>query len=203
MSFDRHLEHCFQQVLMTGLSSQAHGPSPIGMLRGQRKRADISDRPGRQTNRNSTWPAEKGGHQSCGSRGMAVLDARFGSKIPFEVATCSTVSQRLAVLILAIKVFAECSSLASEGVANQFCSSTKFGHYLFRDCINLATFVLQETNHQQEPQARIEARELSQGCLSSAGTVTLELTRDFHVLGAHAFFARVEALCVPRGTSHQ
>ena len=88
------------------------------------------------------------------------------------------------------KAFAECSSLqwvhASEGVANQFCSSTKFGNYLFRDCINLATFVLQETNHQQEPQARIEARELSQGCLSSTGIVTLELTRDFQVLGAHA-----------------
>ena len=34
------------------------------MLHGQRKRADTSsDRPGRQTNRNPTWPAEKGGHQ--------------------------------------------------------------------------------------------------------------------------------------------
>ena len=88
------------------------------------------------------------------------------------------------------KAFAERSSLqwvhASEGVANQFCSSTKFGHYLFRECINLATFVLQETSHQQEPQARVEARELSQGCLSSSGIATLELTRDFQVLGAHA-----------------
>ena len=37
--------------------------------------------------------------------------------------------------------------------------------------INPATFVLQETNHQQEPQARMEARELSQGCLSSTGMV--------------------------------
>ena len=35
----------------------------IEMLR-QRKRADTSsDRPGRQMNRNATWPAEKGGHQ--------------------------------------------------------------------------------------------------------------------------------------------
>ena len=46
------------------------------------------------------------------------------------------------------KAFAECSSLqwvhANEGVAFQFSSSTKFGHYLFRDCINLATFVLQD-----------------------------------------------------------
>ena len=52
------------------------------------------------------------------------------------------------------KVFAECSSLqwvhAIEGVANQFCSSTKLGHYLFRDCINLATFVLQRGAHPQE-----------------------------------------------------
>ena len=88
------------------------------------------------------------------------------------------------------KAFAERSSLqwvhASEGVANQFCSSTKFGHYLFRDCINLATFVLQEISHQQESQARVEARELSQGCLSSTGIATLKLTRDFQVLGAHA-----------------
>ena len=57
------------------------------------------------------------------------------------------------------KAFAECSSLqwvhASEGVANQFCSSTKFGHHLFRDCINLATFVLQEIGHQQELPARV------------------------------------------------
>ena len=88
------------------------------------------------------------------------------------------------------EAFAECSSLqwvyATEGVANQFCSSTKFGHYLFRDCINLATFVLQEAAHQQELPARMNARELSQGCLSSTGIGTLELTRDFQVLGAHA-----------------
>ena len=88
------------------------------------------------------------------------------------------------------KAFAECSSLqwvhANEGVANQFGSSTKFEHYLFRDCINLATFVLQEANHQQEPQARMDAKELSQGCLSSTGIGTLELTRDFQVLGARA-----------------
>ena len=74
------------------------------------------------------------------------------------------------------KAFAECSSLqwvhASEGGANQFCSSTKFGRYLFRDCINLATFVLQETEHQQVPQTRTDARELPQGCLSSTGIVT-------------------------------
>ena len=89
------------------------------------------------------------------------------------------------------KAFAECSSLqwvhAIEGVAKQFCSPTKFGHYLFRDCINLATFVLQEAAHQQEQlPARMKARELSQGCLSSTGIGTLELTRDFQVLGAHA-----------------
>ena len=88
------------------------------------------------------------------------------------------------------KAFAECSSLqwvcAIEGVANQFCSSTKLGHYLFRDCINLATFVLREAAHPQELPARMQARELSQGCLSSTGIGTLELTRNFQVLGAHA-----------------
>ena len=88
------------------------------------------------------------------------------------------------------EAFAECSSLqlvyAIEGVANQFCSSTKLGHYLFRDCINLATFIVREAAHPQELPARMRARELSQGCLSSRGIGTLELTRDFQVLGAHA-----------------
>ena len=66
------------------------------------------------------------------------------------------------------KAFAECSSLqwvhAIEGVANQFCSSTRFGHYLFRDCINLATFVLQEAAHQQELPARMNARAVARMC---------------------------------------
>ena len=87
------------------------------------------------------------------------------------------------------KAFAECSSLQW---ANQFCSSTKFGHYLFRDCINLATFVLQEAAHQQELPARMKARELSQGCLSSTGISTLELTRDFQVLGCLSQLSSVE-----------
>ena len=65
-------------------------------------------------------------------------------------------------------------------------SAAKFGHYLFRDCINLATFVLQEDGRQQEAQPQAAARELPMGCLSSTGITTLELTRDFHVLGAHA-----------------
>ena len=42
------------------------------------------------------------------------------------------------------KAFAECSSLqcvhATEGVANQFCSSTKFGHYLFPRLHQLSNF---------------------------------------------------------------
>ena len=88
------------------------------------------------------------------------------------------------------KAFAECSSLqwvyAIEGVANQFSSSTKLGHHLFRDCINLATFVLREAAHPQELPARMQDREPSQGCLSSTGIGTLELARDFQVLGAHA-----------------
>ena len=88
------------------------------------------------------------------------------------------------------KAFAECSSLqwvyAAEGVANQFCSTTKFGHYLFRDCINLADFVLREAALPHVVPERTNARELAQGCLSSTGISTLKLTRDFHVLGAHA-----------------
>ena len=88
------------------------------------------------------------------------------------------------------KAFAERSSLqwvyAFEGVANQFGSSTKLGHYLFRDCINLATFILREADHPQELPTRSHVRELSQGCLSSAGIGTLVLTCDFQVLGAHA-----------------
>ena len=88
------------------------------------------------------------------------------------------------------KAFAECSSLqwvyAVEGVANQFSSAAKFGHYLFRDCINLADFALWEAAPTQELSVRNNARELAQGCLSSTGISTLELTRDFQVLGAHA-----------------
>ena len=67
---------------------------------------------------------------------------------------------------------------------NQFVSATRFGQYLFRDY--LATFGLQEASCQQEPKGRAEAKELPQGCLSSTGITTLELTRDFQVLGAHA-----------------
>ena len=88
------------------------------------------------------------------------------------------------------KAFAECSSLqwvyAAEGVANQFCSATKFGHYLSRDCMNLAAFALREAAHPHELPVRPNARELAQGCLGSTGIRTLELTRDFQVLGAHA-----------------
>ena len=40
------------------------GDKRLEMLHGQLKRADTSrDTPGRQMNRNATWPAEKGGHQ--------------------------------------------------------------------------------------------------------------------------------------------
>ena len=50
------------------------------------------------------------------------------------------------------KAFDECCSLqwvyTTEGIANRFSSCTKFGHYLFRylfrGCINLAEFTLQE-----------------------------------------------------------
>ena len=79
------------------------------------------------------------------------------------------------------KAFAECSSLqwvyAAEGVANQFCSTTKFGHYLFRDCINLADFVLREDSPPSGSPQQTTARELAQGCLSSTGISTLTLTQ--------------------------
>ena len=88
------------------------------------------------------------------------------------------------------KAFADCCSLqwvhANGGGVNEFGSATKFGHYLFRDCINIATFVLQEDNLQREPQTQAEAKELPPGCLSSTGITTLELTWDFQMLGAHA-----------------
>ena len=88
------------------------------------------------------------------------------------------------------KAFADCCSLqwiqANGGGVNQFGSATKLGHCLFRDCINLATFVLLEDGRRQELQTQDEARELPPGCLSSTGITTLELTRDFQVLGSHA-----------------
>ena len=85
------------------------------------------------------------------------------------------------------KAFAECCSLqwvyTAEGVANQFSSSTKFGHYLFRGCIYLAEFTLQETPSPPLPTA---VSDLSLGCLSSTGITTLTLTQSFAVIGAHA-----------------
>ena len=88
------------------------------------------------------------------------------------------------------KALADCCSLqfiqANGGGVNQFGSATKLGRHLFRDCINLATFVLLEDGCRQELQTQDEAGELPPGCLSSTGITTLELTRDFQVLGAHA-----------------
>ena len=88
------------------------------------------------------------------------------------------------------KAFAECSSLqwvyAAEGVANQFSCATKFGHYLFRDCINLAEFTLREVLPPGRLPPQTTASELAQGCLSSTGITTLTLTQDSSVLGAHA-----------------
>ena len=73
------------------------------------------------------------------------------------------------------KAFADCCSLqwihANGGGANQFKSASKFGHHLFRDCINLATFVLLEDGRRQELQTQDEAKELPPGCLSSTGIV--------------------------------
>ena len=75
---------------------------------------------------------------------------------------------------------------AAEGVANQFCSTTKFGHYLFRDCINLAEFNLREDPPPSRLPPQTTAKELGQGCLSSTGITTLTLTQDISVLGARA-----------------
>ena len=75
------------------------------------------------------------------------------------------------------KAFADCCSWIQangEGV-NQFGSATKFGHCLFRDCINLATFVLLEDSRRQEPPTQEDARELPPGCLSATG-IALEWT---------------------------
>ena len=105
--------------------------------------------------------------------------------IPSEGANCLTALQHLAVWssdIRHLRTVAPCrGSMHANGG-----SAAKFGHYLFRDCINLATFVLLEDGRQREPQAQAETRELPPGCLSSTGIITLESTRDFQVLGAHA-----------------
>ena len=64
------------------------------------------------------------------------------------------------------KAFAECCSLqwvyAAEGVANQFSSTTKFGRYLFRGCINLAEFTLREIPSPSELPSQTTASDLAQ-----------------------------------------
>ena len=71
------------------------------------------------------------------------------------------------------KAFADCGSLqwvyANEEVANQFCSATKFGHYLFQDCINLADFCLRENLPPSELSPQSTARELAQAALALRG----------------------------------
>ena len=88
------------------------------------------------------------------------------------------------------KAFAECSSLqwvyAAGNTANQFSCTTKLGQYLFRDCINLADFTLQECLPLDGISPRTTTNELAQGCLNSTGIATLKLTPNFSSLGAHA-----------------
>ena len=88
------------------------------------------------------------------------------------------------------KAFDECCSLqwvhTTEGIANRFSSCTKFGHYLFRGCINLAEFTLQESPSPSELPSQPTARELALGCLSSTGIATLTLPQGFKAIGAHA-----------------
>ena len=87
------------------------------------------------------------------------------------------------------KAFDECCSLhwvqTTEGIANRS-SCTKLGHYLFRGCINLAEFTLQESPFPSELPSQPAARELALGCLSSTGIATLTLPQSFKVIGAHA-----------------
>ena len=87
------------------------------------------------------------------------------------------------------KAFDECCSLqwvyTTEDIANRFSSCTKFGHYLFRGCINLAEFTLHESPSPDELSPPT-ARELALGCLSSPGIATLALPQSFKVIGAHA-----------------
>ena len=60
------------------------------------------------------------------------------------------------------------------------------GHYLFRECLNLATFAILEDGHNPDLLNEEQYRELPTGCFCSTGLKELELPRDFHVLGAHA-----------------
>ena len=88
------------------------------------------------------------------------------------------------------KAFAECSSLqwvyAAGNTTNQFSCTTKLGQYLFRDCINLADFTLQECLSWDGISPLTTTNELAQGCLNSTGIATLQLTPNFSSLGAHA-----------------
>ena len=88
------------------------------------------------------------------------------------------------------KAFADCCSLqwihANGGGANHIGSATKLGHYLFVDCLNLATFTILEDGHNPDLLNEEQYRELPPGCFCSTGLKELELPRDFHVLGAHA-----------------
>ena len=88
------------------------------------------------------------------------------------------------------KAFAECCSLqwvyAAEGAANRFGDDTKFGHYLFQGCINLAEFTLQEPHPIGGGVLPTAGSDLALGCLSSTGITMLTLTQGFKVIGAHA-----------------
>ena len=88
------------------------------------------------------------------------------------------------------KSFADCHSLqwvyTTEGTANKFDSNTKFGHYLFRDCINLADFTLQEHPTERGPASQTVPRTVAPGCLSGTGITKLMLPQSILELGAHA-----------------
>ena len=60
------------------------------------------------------------------------------------------------------------------------------GHYLFLDCINIASMTILQDG--QDPNAPDTAmcRELPTGCFCSTGLQELRLPREFYELGAHA-----------------
>ena len=75
---------------------------------------------------------------------------------------------------------------AAEGAANRFSDDTKFGHYLFQGCVNLAEFTLREFRPSGGGVPQTAASDLALGCLSSTGITMLTLTQGFSVIGAHA-----------------
>ena len=65
-------------------------------------------------------------------------------------------------------------------------SATKLGHYLFLDCINIASMTILQVGQDPDTPDTATCRELPPGCFCSTGLQELRLPRDFYELGAHA-----------------